>query len=100
MRYYCCAIAAVVLACAALQGALGIASVVKSADKDLRDNGTYIVYFNKSAKRLQLKRFVAQLIDMSTKTAHFDVEIISELFSFKSLCARLSQQALSWVRGM
>ena len=75
------------------QDVSGVARVTRSPDESLRDPGTYLVYFMKSARKAQLKDFVTQLI-----SANFEAEVLSEFFSIKTLSARLSEQALSWVR--
>ena len=100
MGYHQCLFLMLVFGYAVFQDVSGsiVASITKSSDETLRDPGTYIVYFMKSAKKAQLKDFVTQLIRISKKTEHFEVEIVSEYFSIKSLSARLSKQALSWVR--
>jgi len=87
-----------VFGCTVFQDVSSVANITKSSDENLRDPDTYIIYFMKSARKAQLKDFVTELIGTSKKTEHFEVEIISEYFSIKSLSARLSTQALSWVR--
>ena len=98
MGYCHCLIVILFVGCVVFQDASGVASVTKSPDESLRDPGTYIVYFKKSAKKAQLNHFVTELIKTSEETENFEVEIISKFFSIKALSARLSEQAINWVR--
>ena len=91
MRCHQYLLVVLVFGCAAFRDISGVARFTRSADESLRDPGTYIVYFKTSATNAEIRQFVAEI-------KHFEAEIISEFLSIKSLSARLSEQALIWVR--
>jgi len=99
MENYQCLIFVVVFGCALYQDVSSVASVSNSPDESFHGPDTYIVCFVKSATKAQLKNFITQLVGISRKTEHFEAEIISEYFRIKALTARLSEQALNWVRN-
>ena len=94
MRFHQCLIVALVIGCTVFQDASSVARVTRSSDESLRDPGTYIIYFKKSATDTEIRKFAA----MIKASKDFTAEIISEFLSIKSLSARLSEQALTWVR--
>ena len=91
MRCYQYLLVVLVFGFAVFQDISGVARFTRSADENLRDPGTYIVYFKKSATNAEIRQFV-------TEIKHFEAEIISEFLNINSLSARLSEQALIWVR--
>ena len=79
---------------------LGVADVIRSKDESMRDPGTYIIHFEENTTDAQLQIFVKQLLTMSTQRAEegFKVDVIAEYFGSDLLTAKLSENALHWVR--
>jgi len=98
MRYYQCLNLALVLGCAILEDASGIAKVRRSADENSRDSGTYIIQLEDSATDTQLQHFTKQLNERSNRREKFEGNIITEFPNINCLIARLSKRALKWVR--
>jgi len=98
MRFYHCLILILIFGCAVFQDVSGVARVLRSADKNLRDPGTYIVHFEDSATDTQLHHFAEQLNRISNKRAEYEAKIIAEYPKIKCLTAKLSEKALKWVR--
>ena len=73
-------------------GAYSQASVTKSAVKHLQDHGTYIIYFRNNVTEIELQHFSAILERKSV------AKIIGKHFIINCLTAKLSKEALQWVR--
>jgi len=87
------------IGCVIFQDASGVARVKRSANKNLRDPGTYIVHFKDSTTDAQLQHFVKQLSRKSNKTEKFEAKIVAKYYCIKCLMAKLSEGALQWVRN-
>jgi len=90
MRYYQFLILTLIFGYVILKNVSGVARVKRSADRNLRDPGTYIVNFATDA---QLHHFAKQL----RSWPKFEAKIIAEYPSIKFLIAKLSNRALKWV---
>ena len=91
MRCYRCLFVALIFGYTVFQDVSGVARFTRSADESLRDLGTYIVHFKKSATNAEIRQFV-------TDITQYEAKILSEFLNIKSLSARLSEQAVIWVR--
>jgi len=98
MTFYHCLILTLIFGCTIFQDVSGVARVLRSADKILRDPGTYIVHFEDSTTGTQLHHFAKQLIRISNKRAEYEAKIVAEYPNIKCLTAKLSEKALKWVR--
>ena len=76
-----------------------VADVIRSKNANMRDPGTYIIYFEENVTDTQLQIFVKQLLTMSKQKAEEGIktEVIAEYFGSKLLTAKLSEKALHWV---
>ena len=98
MKYYQYLLLTLIFGCVILQDVSGVARVKKSADKNLRDPGTYIVHFKNNTTDTQLQQFAKQLIRKSNRKPKFEAKIIAEYPNIKCLTVKLSERALHWVR--
>ena len=86
------------MCCQTVYGSSNQAKITVSAVESLRDHGTYIIHFNSTATESELKQFVADLEENSKLMENFTAEVIEKFFIIKCLTAKLSEEALQWVR--
>jgi len=95
MRCYQCLILTLIFA---FQDVSCVARVKRSANKNLRDPGTYIVHFENNATDAQLYHFAKQMNKRSSKREKFEAKMIAEYSNIKFLIVKLSEEALKWVK--